>query len=81
MSYLYIRIIPIPAPLRDIDKPDSATNKGIAQETALALAAPALADALESVARYAAAEIGVPFEECVSGPIGQARAALAKARP
>lgn len=39
-----------------------------------------LTAALEVVARYAAAEINVPFDECISGPIGEARAALAKVK-
>jgi len=32
-----------------------------------------LREALRELAQYAADEIGVPLEECVSGPIGDAR--------
>ena len=37
-----------------------------------------LRQALQDLAQYAADEIGVPLNECISGPIGKARAALQK---
>jgi hypothetical protein len=47
---------------------------------ALIAAAPDLLAALEALAAFSAQEMGIPLEECVSGPIGVARAAIAKAR-
>ena len=37
-----------------------------------------LREAMLDLAQYAADEIGVPLNECISGPIGKARAALQK---
>ena len=39
-----------------------------------------LVEALTELAEYAAAEIGLQVQDCVAGPIGKARNALAKAK-
>ena len=45
----------------------------------LIVAAPELLAAVKALVNFAAAEIGLPVEECIAGPIGGARAAIAKA--
>lgn len=48
----------------------------MADSPRLAAAVVLLREKLESVSRYAAQEIDVPFDECIAGPIGEAREAL-----
>ena len=43
---------------------------------ALIAAAPEMLVALETLARYAAAEIDVPYDQCKAGAIGNARAII-----
>lgn len=47
---------------------------------ALIAAAPEMLVALETVARYAAAEIDVPYDQCKAGAIGNARAIIERLR-
>ena len=53
--------------------------KNLNANARLIAAAPDLLEACKALAAYVAQEIGVPLDECVSGPIGIARAAIAKA--
>lgn len=63
---------------------DETTEQGIRvdniEDACLFAAAPDLLEALEELLIDSAAHINVPISECVAGPLGKARAAIAKAR-
>ena len=79
--YKFITVNPIPAPLGDILEVDSPVNQGIRAETAMALAASKMLEAMEEVS-VEITRLNKAAGETVFNPAATSmlRAAIAKAK-